>query len=239
GFITSRMGSFHSKEDDVSKISTSIFVMNFPKNFSAKDLFHSCKVYGHVIDLFIPVKKTNGGNKELETESNPAIMLDDDCIMKKDLSLSLIERVKEFSSLANIKSVFNNEGFVDISIRFMGKLWIMLDFPNSNTRDVFKDSMWVTSWFSVLQQASIDFSTDGRIVWVEVEGVPFKLWTDNTFNKIAKKWGDLLDIDDQEDTCYHSKRLCIFTKMRSNVFETFKVIFRRKVFWIRAKEVPG
>nr|GEW74944.1 glucose-methanol-choline oxidoreductase, FAD/NAD(P)-binding domain protein [Tanacetum cinerariifolium] len=55
----------------------------------------------------------------------------------------------------------------------------------------------------------------------------------------AKKWGDLLDIDDQEDTCYHSKRLCIFTKMRSNVFETFKVIFQRKEFWIRAKEVPG
>nr|GEY77930.1 glucose-methanol-choline oxidoreductase, FAD/NAD(P)-binding domain protein [Tanacetum cinerariifolium] len=168
-----------------------------------------------------------------------AIMLDDDCIMKKDLSLSLIGRVKEFASLANIKSVFNNEGFIDISIRFMGELWIMLDFPNSNTRDAFKDSMGVTSWFSVLQQASMNFFTDGRIVWVEVEGVPFKLWTDNTFNKIAKKWSDLLDIDDQEDTCYHSKRLCIFTKMRSNVFETFKVIFRRKVFWIRAKEVPG
>nr|GFC68713.1 RNA-directed DNA polymerase, eukaryota [Tanacetum cinerariifolium] len=27
----------------------------------------------------------------------------------------------------------------------------------------------------------------------------------NTFNKIAKKWDDLLDIDDQEDACYHSK----------------------------------
>nr|GEY32643.1 hydroxycinnamoyl-CoA quinate/shikimate transferase [Tanacetum cinerariifolium] len=114
------------------------------------------------------------GNKELETESNPAIMLDDDCIMKKDLSFSLIGRVKDFASLANIKSVFNNEGF-----------------------------------------------------------------TDNTFNKIAMKCGDLLDIDDQEDTSYHSKRLCIFTKMRSNVLKTFKVIFRRKVFWIRAKEVPG
>nr|GFD09465.1 nucleotide-binding alpha-beta plait domain-containing protein [Tanacetum cinerariifolium] len=68
------------------------------------------------------------GNKELETESNPAIMLDDDCIMKKDLPLSLIRRVKEFASLANIKSVFNNEGFVDISIRFMGELWIMKVF---------------------------------------------------------------------------------------------------------------
>nr|GEV68646.1 nucleotide-binding alpha-beta plait domain-containing protein [Tanacetum cinerariifolium] len=217
-----RMGSFRSKENDVSKISTSIFVTNFPENFSAKDLFHSCKVYGHVVDSFIPVKKTNGGkifdfvrfinvfnvdrlvnnlctiwvgrfklhanvarfqrtpihvnksqeksdvrssnngvkvtrvfeghttnnrsfahvlkgNKELETVSNPTIMLDDDCIMKKDLSLLLIGKVKEFASLADIKSVFNNEGFVDISIRFMGELWIMLDFPNSNTRDAFKD----------------------------------------------------------------------------------------------------
>nr|GEZ02175.1 nucleotide-binding alpha-beta plait domain-containing protein [Tanacetum cinerariifolium] len=218
------MGSFRLKENVVSKISTSIFVTNYPENFSAKDLFHSCKVYGHVVDSFIPVKKTNGGKrfgfvhfinvfnvdhlvnnlctiwvgrfklhanvarfqrtpihinksqeksdvrssnngvkvtrvfegKELETESNPAIMLDDDCIMKKDLSLSLIGRVKEFASLANIKSVFNNEGFVDISIRFMGELWIMLDFPSSNTRDAFKDSMGVTSWFSVLQQASMD-----------------------------------------------------------------------------------
>nr|GEX73413.1 nucleotide-binding alpha-beta plait domain-containing protein [Tanacetum cinerariifolium] len=61
GFITTRRGSFRSKEDDVSKISTSIFVTNFPENFSAKDLFHSCKVYEHVVDSFIPVKKTNSG----------------------------------------------------------------------------------------------------------------------------------------------------------------------------------
>ncbi|GJX08233.1 nucleotide-binding alpha-beta plait domain-containing protein, partial [Tanacetum coccineum] len=52
------MGSFRSKEDDVSKISTSIFVTNFPDSFSAKDLFHSCKQYGHVVDSFIPTKRT-------------------------------------------------------------------------------------------------------------------------------------------------------------------------------------
>nr|GEV48047.1 nucleotide-binding alpha-beta plait domain-containing protein [Tanacetum cinerariifolium] len=57
------MDSFHSKENDVSKISTSIFVTNFLENFSAKDLFHSCKVYGHVVDSFIPMKKTNGGKR--------------------------------------------------------------------------------------------------------------------------------------------------------------------------------
>ncbi|GJR49518.1 RNA-directed DNA polymerase, eukaryota [Tanacetum coccineum] len=57
------MGSFRSKEDDVSKISTSIFVTNFPDSFSAKNLFHSCKQYGHVVDSFIPTKRTKDGKR--------------------------------------------------------------------------------------------------------------------------------------------------------------------------------
>nr|GEY99099.1 nucleotide-binding alpha-beta plait domain-containing protein [Tanacetum cinerariifolium] len=57
------MGSYHSKEDDVSKISTLIYVTNFPKTFSAKDLFHSCKVYGHVVDSFIPLKRSKDGKR--------------------------------------------------------------------------------------------------------------------------------------------------------------------------------
>nr|GEV56148.1 RNA-directed DNA polymerase, eukaryota, reverse transcriptase zinc-binding domain protein [Tanacetum cinerariifolium] len=49
---------FRSKEDDVSRISTSIYVLNFPESFFAKDLFNSCKQYGHVVDTFIPFKKS-------------------------------------------------------------------------------------------------------------------------------------------------------------------------------------
>nr|GEZ22813.1 nucleotide-binding alpha-beta plait domain-containing protein [Tanacetum cinerariifolium] len=41
---------------------------------------------------------------------------------------------------------------------------------------------------------------EGRIAWVEVEGVPFKLWSGNTFSCITNKWGKLLDVDDQEET---------------------------------------
>ncbi|GJW38203.1 hypothetical protein Tco_0064048 [Tanacetum coccineum] len=50
-----------------------------------------------------------------------------------------------------------------------------------------------------IRQASFDINPDGRIVWVEIEGVPLKLWTLNTFKRIVT----------------------------------------RKVYWIRAKEVPG
>ena len=57
------MGSHRTKEDDVAKISTSIFITNFPETCSAKDLFNTCKQYGHVVDAFIPFKRSKAGKR--------------------------------------------------------------------------------------------------------------------------------------------------------------------------------
>ncbi|GJY01855.1 RNA-directed DNA polymerase, eukaryota [Tanacetum coccineum] len=57
------MSKYRSKEDDVNHISISIFVTNFPESFSSKDLFHTCKQYGHVVDSFIPSKRTKEGKR--------------------------------------------------------------------------------------------------------------------------------------------------------------------------------
>ncbi|GJT14950.1 RNA-directed DNA polymerase, eukaryota [Tanacetum coccineum] len=52
------MGSYRSKEDEVLKISTSVFVTNFPDQFSAKDLWNTCKNYGHVVNAYIPNRRS-------------------------------------------------------------------------------------------------------------------------------------------------------------------------------------
>ncbi|GJR33170.1 RNA-directed DNA polymerase, eukaryota [Tanacetum coccineum] len=121
----------------------------------------------------------------------------------------------------------------------MGEVWVMLEFGTEKSMKLFRDNVSVGSWFSQINQASMDFVTEGRIAWVELEGIPFKVWSGNTFKQIAAKWGVLLDIDDQKETCFHSKRLCIHTKSHRSISEEFKIIFRGKVFWIRAKETPG
>ncbi|GKD00853.1 nucleotide-binding alpha-beta plait domain-containing protein, partial [Tanacetum coccineum] len=97
----------------------------------------------------------------------------------------------------------------------------------------------VGSWFSVLRQASHDFTPEGRIAWVDVERIPFKFWSEKTFKKIATKWGELLDVDDHDEMSFHSKRICIHTKICSNICENFKIVFKGKVHWIRAKEATG
>nr|GEZ69424.1 RNA-directed DNA polymerase, eukaryota [Tanacetum cinerariifolium] len=43
----------------------------------------------------------------------------------------------------------------------------------------------------------------------------------------------------KEDSCFHSKRLCVHTTNPRSISEDFKIIFRGKVYWIRAKETPG
>ncbi|GJU26768.1 RNA-directed DNA polymerase, eukaryota [Tanacetum coccineum] len=57
------MGIFRSKEDDLEKISVSVFINNIPDSCSAKELFNACKQYGHVVDSFIPNKRSKAGKR--------------------------------------------------------------------------------------------------------------------------------------------------------------------------------
>ncbi|GKC95774.1 nucleotide-binding alpha-beta plait domain-containing protein, partial [Tanacetum coccineum] len=55
------MGMYRSKEDELAKLSSSIFVTNFPDKFSAKELWTVCKQYGTVVDAFIPDRRSKAG----------------------------------------------------------------------------------------------------------------------------------------------------------------------------------
>nr|GEY60242.1 nucleotide-binding alpha-beta plait domain-containing protein [Tanacetum cinerariifolium] len=196
------MGSYRSKEDDVSRISTSIYVSNFPESFSAKDLFHSCKKYGHVDDTFIPFKRSKDGKRfgfvRFINVFNVERLVSNLCTIWVDrskfhadiarfhrapLNNNKVLTEQKFGYNRNINNVRAKEGVT----------------TGSSKSYVHAENMGVRSWFSVLKQASSDFIPEGRIVWVEIEGVPFKLWYKNTFKRIAAKWGELLDVDDQEE----------------------------------------
>nr|GEV97170.1 RNA-directed DNA polymerase, eukaryota [Tanacetum cinerariifolium] len=170
------MGSHRSKEDDVSKISTSIFITNFPDSFSAKELFNSCKQYGHVVDTFILTKRSKAEKRfafvHFINVLNEERLVNNLCTIwvgRFKLHAN-IARVKEFASLSNLKMVLNNEGFDNFKIQYMGELWVLLEFASEDSKILFHANVGVGSWFSQLIQASMDFIIKGRIVWVEIEG---------------------------------------------------------------------
>ncbi|GKF42327.1 RNA-directed DNA polymerase, eukaryota, nucleotide-binding alpha-beta plait domain protein, partial [Tanacetum coccineum] len=53
----------HSNESQTQKISSSVYVTNFPDSTSSRDLWKVCSDYGTVVDVFIPFKKSKAGKK--------------------------------------------------------------------------------------------------------------------------------------------------------------------------------
>ncbi|GKG27462.1 hypothetical protein Tco_0403165, partial [Tanacetum coccineum] len=74
---------------------------------------------------------------------------------------------------------------------------------------------------------------------VELDGVPFKFWSGPTFKRIAAKWGELLELLDVDESNLHSKRICILSKVCEHIHESFKIVFRGKVYCVRASEILG
>nr|GFA68192.1 nucleotide-binding alpha-beta plait domain-containing protein [Tanacetum cinerariifolium] len=120
--------------------------------------------------------KGTQGQKEV-MDDIPSLVLDDSCLNQKVYSLCLLGKAKEFASLTNLKVVLAKEGYANIEIKYMG----------------------AGTWFSQIIQAYNDFTIDERVTWVEIEGVPCKWWSRNTFSRIASRCGTLLNGDELED----------------------------------------
>ncbi|GJZ58847.1 RNA-directed DNA polymerase, eukaryota, nucleotide-binding alpha-beta plait domain protein [Tanacetum coccineum] len=63
GLYENTRRQFSSNEDFTKKISHSVFVTNFPDYVNSRDLWNKCSVYGTVIDVFIPNKKSKAGKR--------------------------------------------------------------------------------------------------------------------------------------------------------------------------------
>nr|GEV48263.1 RNA-directed DNA polymerase, eukaryota [Tanacetum cinerariifolium] len=88
-----------------------------------------------------------------------------------------------------------------------------------------------------IQDASHDFVSDERVIWVDLEGVPLNMWSRESFLKIGNKWGEALDIKDNSGSSFARKRMCVITKQPDSILEKFKVIYKGRVFLVCAKEL--
>nr|GFA98255.1 hypothetical protein [Tanacetum cinerariifolium] len=115
-----------------------------------------------------------------------ALVLDDFCVVNRDLSCHAMGRVKDICSIPNLWILLAKEGFEHMKLSFLG-----------------------------------DF--DERVVWVDIEGILFNVWSRETFSKIGKKWRDALDIEYNSRSSFARKCLCVLTKQPRTILENFKL----------------
>nr|GEW02363.1 RNA-directed DNA polymerase, eukaryota [Tanacetum cinerariifolium] len=225
--------------DHTQRISHSIFVTNFPDNITSRDLWKACNLYGTMVDVFIPRKKSQAGrggmgyrksNDSSHSYANaingaspvvnpgslilasPALVLDKNCIVKKDFSKHAMGRVIDASSIPNLQVILYDEGFTDVKLKYLGGLWVLIEFEKEEIKKNLMAHLGVNSWFQTIQEVPLDFVSNERIAWT-------------------------LNIEDQFVPFYSRKRVCILTKSPVSILESFKIIVKGKVFMVRAKEL--
>nr|GFC01728.1 hypothetical protein CTI12_AA602910 [Tanacetum cinerariifolium] len=173
-----------------------------------------------------------------QNHDEPVKVLDEGMLNFEGESM-LVGCVKDFKSLSNLQNVFYCEGFNEIKITYLGSFWVMMEFDSFQSCDKFRTHESINSWFSSLSHWTPQFEVQDRIVWIDVEGIPLRAWSKTTFNKIARKWGELIFMDDSNSANKYSLCICVKTTFFHLIAEYLKVIIKGKVYVVRAKEVTG
>nr|GFA13179.1 RNA-directed DNA polymerase, eukaryota, nucleotide-binding alpha-beta plait domain protein [Tanacetum cinerariifolium] len=158
----------------------------------------------------------------------PTLVLDDSCLVNRDLAKCVMGEVRQFSSINNLQVLLFNEDFHISRIVYLGGLWVMIELNSSKSKSKFIEHVGVALWFRSLCNAQPDFAAKERIVWVDIEGVPLNAWSRSTFQKIGPKWGELVDLEDGYEDLFARKRICVMTNHTENILETFKLIIKGK-----------
>ncbi|GKC54978.1 RNA-directed DNA polymerase, eukaryota [Tanacetum coccineum] len=167
----------------------------------------------------------------------PSLVIDDSCLVSRDLDNCVMGEVRQVTSINNMQVLLSNEGFHNTHIVYLGGLWVMIELNSPKAKANLLQHVGVASWFSHIGNAQLDFAAKERIVWVDIEGVPLNAWSHPTFKKIGSIWGEMVDLEEENDTLFARKRICIKTSHMENILESFKLIVKGKVFWVRAKEL--
>nr|GFA66661.1 nucleotide-binding alpha-beta plait domain-containing protein [Tanacetum cinerariifolium] len=217
------MGYRRSIQDEVLKVSNSVFIKNFPDQVGSKELWNACKQYGHMVDAFIPDRRSKIGKrfgfvrfiKVFDAER----LVNNLCTIwigshRLHASIARFQRPTgqnssrnfshngekwkddkgnngNFNSYAHVLKRVSHpngdttntpslvigddgqSGRLFVLSQWKGGLWVMLVFRSVDGKDKFKVNVGTNS-FSLLIETSSDFVVDGRVAWVEVEGIPGK-----------------------------------------------------------------
>ncbi|GJY64666.1 RNA-directed DNA polymerase, eukaryota [Tanacetum coccineum] len=190
------------------------------KSFPPKNDLNSGKDRGQFPDAmnsgnargsFASVLKGGIKKQPLPNQSKPALVLDDSCLKERDFRSSLMGHVKEVSIIPNLYIILAKEGFDSVKLTYLGGLWVLFEFESLSSMEKFHNHV----------------------------GLLINSWATNTFSQVASKWGDLVVCEESEEISLSCKHLCLKTKIDEIINESFKIIVKGKVLWIRAKELDA
>ncbi|GKC17643.1 hypothetical protein Tco_1014425, partial [Tanacetum coccineum] len=78
--------------------------------------------------------------------------IDEECVVERDFSNCAMGRVKSFDSITKLQSLLVDEGFVNVTLSYLGGLWVMFECDKPDTKRNLVNHVGINSWFQVIQE---------------------------------------------------------------------------------------
>ncbi|GKB13938.1 putative RNA-directed DNA polymerase, eukaryota, reverse transcriptase zinc-binding domain protein [Tanacetum coccineum] len=209
-----------SMVDDLAKISLTVYVSNFPSHLTVRELWNICGKAGTFVDVYIANRKNNLGQMFAFCR-----------FIKATNNVSKGSFCNNASSYVNVAKnptcSGSNPPKVALDVKEGSVPVITLkhdkpcDFPLA-ILGCFKDFRSIANTRNLCR---------------EIEGVPLRGWETDMFNSIARKWGELLFMDDFDGCNRLSKCVCIKSSHALLVFATIMVSVNDVNYVIRVREL--
>ncbi|KAL4584412.1 hypothetical protein LXL04_009013 [Taraxacum kok-saghyz] len=150
---------------------------------------------------------------------------------------SIFAKVRFLNTIPNMLVLLREEGFDDISVKYVGGEWIYIVFESDETYSKFKKSTGIKSLFTILRPVVNGFRVTEMIVWVDIMGLPCCAWNELAIKKLVSTWGHFYFMEEGNDIPLAIKRVCIKTKTLSFIHETIKVMAQGIQYDVMVREL--
>nr|GEZ55078.1 RNA-directed DNA polymerase, eukaryota [Tanacetum cinerariifolium] len=164
--VSRKKRGHRSYEDDVVRISISVYVSNLPEVFSAKDLFRACSKYGHVVDSYIPHKRS----KEAKRFG-----------FVKFINVFSVERLVDNLNTSRVEKRQLWHYITNLISRFHGECLLMGDFNKVRSEEERMGSIFNSQGAAEFK----DFISTAGLCEIQLEGYSFT-WSHSSANKMSK-----------------------------------------------------
>ena len=183
------------------------------------------------------VNALNGNDPPQAKSILKSITLDESNLIDTyDTKNVILAKVRDVYLIPNNNIVLNKEGFYNFHCKYIGGLWLWIEFDSHEACLKMHSNSEMSWYFTHLKHVHQNFVLDERVVWIEISGLPINAWCPKAFKKIAGIWGTPLFVDVDPNETVSLGRICIKTKIHGHIDDLCKVVILGKTHKVFVKE---
>ncbi|GJY68395.1 RNA-directed DNA polymerase, eukaryota [Tanacetum coccineum] len=180
--------------------------------------------------------ESNQPSTQNKTILKSVTLEESDLIDTSDVKNAILAKVRDFHLIDNINIVLNKEGFYNFQCKYIGGLWLWIEFDSHEACLNLQNNKEISWYFSQVKLIHQHFVIDERVVWIEISGLPLNAWSPKAFKKVANIWGSPLLVDEDPNETVSIGKVCIKTKILGHIKDTCKVTVLGKSFNVSVNE---